>query len=400
MVVPRYGATLRFARDGVAYLVGGRDEFGEPVYLVERLRPGSTRFRRYGGELTDPGDHRPAVVGATLLDGGIILQMLDDGRVLWLGDDGGDAAAPWSDWCEETPSVDPMRDPEPGPGPPPGQNPADERLCFVHPGTTTRRITTLSGERVLLDDTVLPVLGVGMSSTAARDLFALGPGNPTPPPRRVGALSLPLADGSVLLLGGRHPDSGSLATPVALRYRPPLDGPDEGIPTFDSDLAGSLIVHDPERVTIDGETVVLVAAGEEEDARDFPATRAHARSFRSANFRFEVTMSVSGDVVPHLVLEHGGVETVSVALHDDRVVSYFRDAQGVEVDISCASDGLDFVPAPQVMRIDVSPSTILLRSGSETIAQCPGLSSRPWSVGVGVSGSGSLFVSGLRLTRQ
>lgn len=109
---------------------------------------------------------------------------------------------------------------------------------------------------------------------------------------------------------------------------------------------------------------------------------------------------ISGDAVPHLVLEHGGVEAVSVALEPDRVQGHFRSPQGVEVSVSCASRGLDFSSQAQVLRFEVSPGSIVLSRGSQVVAQCPGLSERPWSVGIGASGGGDLLLSGLRLSRQ
>ncbi len=374
MVVPRFGGTLMFAPDGVGYLAGGWDDAGFPVHVVERLRPGATRFRRYGGGLEQSiGD--ASVVGATLLGGGIVVLIFDDGRIHWVTEQERDDPRPWGEWCEEG-------------GP-----------CFSNVSSSDRGLFALPGERVVADGLLLPVLGVGLGGADVRDPFAVGPRTPTPPPRRVGSTPLLLADGSLMLLGGRHSDSGSLATPVALRLRPALDGPDEGIPDFDRSLAGSLIAHDPERVELEGETVRLLAAGDT-DAK-VPISRVHARGFRSASFRFEVTMQViSGDAVPHLVLEHGGVEAVSVALEPDRVQGHFRSPQGVEVSVSCASRGLDFSSQAQVLRFEVSPGSIVLSRGSQVVAQCPGLSERPWSVGIGASGGGDLLLSGLRLSRQ
>jgi len=374
LVVPRYGASLMFAPDGAAFLAGGWDATGAPVHVIERLRPGNTRFRRYGGELGDALG-TSAIVGATLLGGGIVVLVLDDGRVYWVTEHGREEIRAWPGWCDGT-------------GP-----------CFSEATATVRGAMALPGERVVIDGMILPALGVALTGSAVHDPFAVGPRNPTPPPRRVGARPVLLDDGSVLLVGGRHSDSGSLATPVALRLRPALDGPDEGIPDFDRSLAGSLIAHDPERVLLEGETLQLIAGID--DGSPFPSTRMHARGFRSSSFRFEVTLQVgSGEVVPYLVLEHGGLEAMSVALEPERIQAHVRDPQGREVSVSCASRGLDFSDRAQVLRFDVSPGSIEVRQGSQSVAQCPGLSDQPWSVGIGASGAGDLRVTGLRLTRQ
>jgi hypothetical protein len=207
-----------------------------------------------------------------------------------------------------------------------------------------------------------------------------------------------LADGSVLLVGGRNPDTDELATPLVLRMRPELDGPDERIPEVDRAARGSLVAHDPERAVLEGETLRLLAA-ESPDPR-FPRVRVHARGFRSASFRFDVTVQVtSGQVVPQLVLEHGGVEAVSVSFEPDRIQAHVRDAQERVQDLSCAPTGLRFDEA-QVLRVEVRPEGVLLRQGGQTLGQCPvGGEPRQWSVGVGASGTGEMLVYGLRLTR-
>lgn len=202
----------------------------------------------------------------------------------------------------------------------------------------------------------------------------------------------------MLLVGGHDPDTGLPATPLTLRVRPDLDGADERIPEVDRAARGSLVARDPERAVLEGETLRLLAIDETTAA--FPRVRVRARGFRSSSFRFEITAQVtSGEVVPHLVLEHGGVETVSVSLERNRVVEHLRDPQGVEQTVSCGGVGLDFREA-QVLRFDVGPDAILVRQGSETLAQCPVGATRMWSVGLGAAGSGEILVTGLRLTRE
>jgi hypothetical protein len=378
LVVPRYGAFLVFQRDGVAFLVGGRDAEGRPVHVIERYRPETIRFRRYGGDLRRSLDGDLAVVGATVLEGGVVVLLLADGRIHWINEQEREEYRPWSGWCE-----------------------SDGR-CFADldgPGPATRRgVVTLPGERVLADGVLLPVAGLGLGGANVLDPFEPGPGRPVAAARRVETMPVVLADGSVLLVGGVDSATGELATPLVLRLRPELDGPDERIPEVDRAARGSLVAHDLERAVLEGETLRLLAT-ESSDPR-FPRVRAHARGFRSASFRFDMTVQVtSGAVVPHVVLEHGGVEALSVSLGPDGMKAHVRDPQERVQSVSCSPTGLRF-DEPQVLRVEVRDAGVLVRAGGELLGQCPiTREPRRWSVGVGASGSGEMLVSGVRLSR-
>ncbi|WP_266219959.1 Kelch repeat-containing protein [Paraliomyxa miuraensis] len=387
VVIPRFGATVVFERDGVAFLAGGTDAAGQPVHVVERYRPDSLRFRRYGGEPRGPLDEGLAVVGVTVLEGGLVVLAMADGRIHWITEHTRDEYRPWAGWCEgEAPCF------------------ADLSGGLGAGGSEVMRrgLVTLPGERVLADGVLLPVAGVGQDGTDVLDLFVPGPGRPMSTDRRVDTTPVALADGSVLLLGGRDPATGALVEPLALRIRPALDGPDERIPEVDRAALGSWVVHDPERVVLEGETLRLLAT-ESTDPR-FPRVRAHARGFRSTSLRFEATVQVnSGEVVPHIVLGHGGVEAVSVSLEPDRIQAHLRDPQERVQDFSCAPFGIRFDDEAKVLRVEVRPSGVLLREGGQVVAQCPVTfdddDPRPWSVGMGASGTGDMRVYGVRLTR-
>ncbi len=378
LVVPRYGGQLSFARDGVAFLAGGYGEDGLPLHTVERYRPESIRFRGYGGESSGELDPDLPVAGSTVLEGGVVVLVMADGRIHWVTEQDREEYRPWSGWCEE------------------------EGPCFGDAGLAApalhRGLVTLPGERVLADGVLLPVMGLGYGGADVLDPFVAGPGRPAPAQRRVDTTPVVLADGSVLLLGGRDPASGALATPLALRLRPELDGPDERIPEVDRAARGSLVARDPERVALEGETLRLLAAGTVDEA--FPRVRVRARGFRSASFRFDATVQVtSGEVVPLLVLEHGGVEAVSISFAPGRIQAHVRDAQEHVQSFSCSPAGVRFDEA-QVLRMEVRAEGVLVRQGDTILGQCPiGGAPRPWSVGVGASGTGEMLVYGLRLTR-
>lgn len=379
LVVPRFGAHLSFERDGVAFLMGGFDAQGEPVHVVERYRPDSIRFLRYGGELRGELDMDLPVVGSAVLEGGVVVLVMADGRIHWITEQDREEYRPWAGWCE------------------------DEGPCFADLGEAApaqhRGLVTLPGERVLADGLLLPITGLGYSGADVFDPFVPGPGRPAPPMRRVDTTPVVLADGTVLLLGGHDPASGELASPMALRMRPQLDGPDERIPEVDRAARGSMLARDPERATLEGETLRLLAAESLDEA--FPRVRVHARGFRSVRFRFDATVQVtSGEVVPLLVLEHGGVEAVSISFEPDSIQAHVRDAQERVQDFSCSPVGVRFDQA-QVLRMEVGPDGVLLRQGTTVLGQCPiGGQPRPWSVGVGAAGTGEMLVYGLRLTRQ
>src|SRR5690606_35954126 len=87
----------------------------------------------------------------------------------------------------------------------------------------TRSLLALPGERILADGFLLPVAGVGSSGLDALDLAQPTIDNPLPPPgQRTGAALAVLADGSVLVAGGRDPVDGSPAIPFFVRLRPEL----------------------------------------------------------------------------------------------------------------------------------------------------------------------------------
>lgn len=204
---PRYEHTLLAARDGVVFAVGGRNDEDEGLRDIEMLLPGSPGWTPYGPALFQALGERD-IVGAALVEGGLVMLVLEDGT-MWRVDQ--NHVEPLADWCAE-----------------------DGDPCFL-PAVDTfpirRTMVGLWGERVLVDRFVLHAGILGRTGANAVDLSAVKPGQTfSPPGPRVGGSMVALADGTVLGLGGRVPASGSLANPVVTRFRPLLDGPDEGTP--------------------------------------------------------------------------------------------------------------------------------------------------------------------------
>lgn len=353
----RHGAQLHVAADGVAFAVGGYDGDGVAVRAVERLAGGEWETLATDlSPLLDDEDGEPlaSIVGSTLLPGGRIVAALDDGRLLWITDVGAGA-------------VDIMLPPAPA-----------------------RPLVATAGERVMADAFLVPVFGVG--NVAAVDLSAAA----TAPDPRTGAALVRLADGSVLMAGGRDLGSGALATPVLARLRPALDGPDETIPDVAGPGAGSFVAHDPTRVTIANGTLVLDATGMQ--TATVPPLRAHVRGFRSASFRVDARIEATEDAEPSLVLEGGALLLTRLTLGTRRVSAVHRDADGTVEGLDCqGSGGLD---GETDVRLEVDGLAITVRFDDDIVAECERPTATAVTVGLGAAGDGVVHASKVRLTRR
>ena len=370
---PRYGGIVLVARDGLVVHVGGRDIDGEPVLRAIATRAEGSTWESYGPSLAPEVPEDTAIEGATMLEGGLVVVVTSDGRLRWINVT---SSGVLPGWC----------DPDEADAP-----------CFMGPAPGGRRpLATLPGERVVADAWLVPVGGLAQTGAAAIDLSLPPPGSSVPPPsQRAGAILAPLADGTLLLAGGREPSTQEPVLPLMLRLRPALDGPDERIPGVESLAPGSLIAHQPDRVDIEEGRLRLLSAGIVEE---FPSVRAHVRGFRSAAFRFELTLSAV-DAQPHLVLTHGALQAVSIRFGPERVHGYQRAPSGVIQAVICGSAVPDF-SSPQPLQAEIRPDSIVVAQGDTIVAQCPGPGEDvPLAVGLGASGSGTVSATGLRLTR-
>lgn len=395
-IVARYNHELLRARDGVVFAVGGHAVDGRGVVTIERLRFGAGKWETYGPTEDLGLAVGEAIVGATLMEGGLIVVATSTGGIGWVSETAadrwwqpGDDTFTWCDGDASTPGCF-----------------HDESL-ETPPAITRRRLLTLPDERVLADAFALPIAQIGTRLGNALDLSLPQPGQLVPPPgRRVGADVVALADGTVLFAGGRDPDTFVEAGQVLLRFRPELDGPDERIPEIDDLEIGSFVAHDPavldpvpplnadERVKFEEGKLTLVANSAFDET--IPEVWAHIRSFRSASFRFEVTLEVNGDARPHLVLSHGAVARTSIRF-GDRIEGVQRGADGAMHEFTCSTTGIVF-KAPQALRFDVTPGKIVIKASGFEVG-CPGVGDLQVALGIGASNNGIVRASGMRLTR-
>lgn len=387
---PRYDHDLLVARDGVAFAVGGRGVGGEPVRVLERLRPGHRAWESYGPPLSDELPPDVAIVGSALLEGGLLVLALSDDTMAWVSETGTDVLR---EWC------------------------VADVPCFASAGSmlevSRRSLVALPGERIVADAFLLPVALAGLTGTDALDLSAPRPGVFVPPPgQRIAAAVVQLDDGTVLFAGGRDPQTGDPEQPFLLRLRPALDGPDESIPDVAGLDAGAFVLHDvptpavlptqpkTPRISLDDDALEIRSAFLPEP---FPVVWAHVRGFRSASFRLELTLEASG-ALPHVVLTQGAVAGASIRFDgaqggaSSRVHGARRDAQGRTIEFTCGLHSPDFDDAG-ALRIDVRPQGIEIRADGDIVGQCPGLGHTPLAVGIGASGSGNLRIHDIRLTR-
>lgn len=378
LMVPRFGHDLLRSRDGAVFAVGGRGVDGEGARTVEMLLPDFETWVAYGPALFEVLDGRD-IVGATLLEGGLLIVALSDGAVLRVDENHLEALPRW---CS---------------GP--------EDACFpatVDTFPLAHRLLALPGERVLADSFVLAPGLLGLDGTAALDLTTASVGSAYDPPGpRGGSEQRLLDDGSVLVVGGRVPASGGAALPFVLRFRPALDGPDEDTPEVSALENGSFVVHDytlePQRISGSGGVLLLEPDPTRRD--DVVATWAHVRGFRSRRFVFEATVEAQRGARPRFVFSRGAIARTVLAIEPGEVFISTREANADGLKIACASEGIDFSGVPKPVRVDVSPDAIEVRTGADVIARCPWTGDSPVTMGLGAVGDGSVRMSGLGLSR-
>ncbi len=268
----------------------------------------------------------------------------------------------------------------------------------------------LWGERVLVDRFVLHAGILGRTGANAVDLSAVKPGQTfSPPGPRVGGSMVALADGTVLGLGGRVPASGSLANPVVTRFRPLLDGPDEGTPDVSAPDSGALVLHDRSGAQIEAEvrissaaqTQTLLLEPDPDRSTDFASTWVHFRGFRSRRFVFEGAYeALNGTPSVHVVFSRGAIARTELAIDTNAVRLLAREADGSAVEVRCSDEGLNFAGVGHNVSVVVSPRAIDVRVDGEAFARCPWAGAETVAVGLGAVGAGTLRANGLRLSRN
>ncbi|MEM6292746.1 MAG: kelch repeat-containing protein [Myxococcota bacterium] len=381
MINPRYDHALHVSRDGVVFAVGGRNASAEGLRDIEMLLPDAPSWTPYGPALFEAVGEQE-IVGSTLVEGGLIVFAVTDGT-LWRVDQNHVEAL--EGWCS-----------------------SPEDPCFLTPVDTfpiRRTLQVLGGERVLADRFVLPVGLLGRTGASAVDLATQKPGQSyRPPGPRAGAAVVSLADGTVLSVGGRVPASGSLAMPVVTRFRPMLDGPDEGTPDVSDPESGATVLHDrtepPARISDAPLTQTLILEPDPERTTDFAATWVHYRGFRSRRFVLEADVeALNGAPELRFVFSRGAIARTEVAIGPDGVRLLVREADGAAVEVDCADEGLNFTGVGRSVRIVVSPSAIDVSSEGESVGRCPWAGAEAVAVGLGAVGAGTLRASGIRLSR-
>ena len=376
---PRFEHQLLVAADGVAFAVGGLDVEGNGVRDLEVLLPDFGSWAPYGPALFPILGDR-SIAGATILAGGLVILSLTDGTIVRVDQH---HAVTFPAWCE-----------------------GEDDACFPSTVDTLlfgHRLLGLPGERVLADAFVLPVGLLGSDGSRGVDLSQRRVGSTYEPPSpRVGGSQLLLDDGTVLFVGGFVPASGAQPSTALLRFRPELDGPDEGAPDVGALESGSLVVHDVDAgddARISGAAGVLALEPDPDRDDATVATWVHVRGFRSRRFVFEATLEAQREARPRFIFPTGAVARTVVAVEPNEVTVTTLEANGEGLEIRCSDTGIDFSGVGKPVRVDVSPEFIEVRSGPDDLARCPWTGDEDVAVGLGAVGDGTIRASGLGLSR-
>jgi hypothetical protein len=387
----RYDHVLLASRDGVVFAVGGRDDADQGLRDIEMLLPDTPEgWTRYGPALFEALDERD-IVGATLLEGGLVVLVVEDGT-LWRVDQ--NHVQQLEGWCTDGDAPCFL----------PTWNPETPELRRTFP--LRRTLVGLWGERVMVDGFVLHGGILGRTGADAVDLSAVKPGRTyRPPGQRVGASTVVLADGTVMGIGGRVPASGQLATPVVTRFRPLLDGPDEGTPDVSAPDGGAVVLHDRSgsepRIGSAAQTQTLLLEPDPERSTEFASTWVHFRGFRSRRFAFEGAFeAVNGRPALHVVFSRGAIARTELSIGTEEVGLLVRESDGSALEVTCRDEGLDFAGVGYSVGVVVSPRAIDVRVDGEPFARCPWSGDEAVAVGLGAVGAGTLRASGLRLSRN
>jgi hypothetical protein len=354
LAVPRQSADALVGADGVAWIAGGLGADGLALGSVERLVPGGE------WEVVHTLPDGEAAAGFTLLDGGLVLIADASGTIHWWSEAGSGSLDPTS------------------------------RAPALEPTTTARPLSTLPGERVLVDTWLFDPATASVDPATERVLLSADP--------RLGAELLALPDGTVLFVGGETAAAELVFTPL-LRLRPRLDGPDEWIPELTGPQTDAFVGNAPGRATVVVGGVRLDAVAGEVDV--LPPVRVHVRGFRSRSFRLEFDHAADSGALAHVTLEQGSNALLAMALGADGLVARRRLADGSVEILDCGASTAD-PGSPLVLEVDDAGRRARLSGPDGVLATCvlDWPSSAGLAVGFGASGAGSARFFGLRLARR
>jgi hypothetical protein len=196
-----------------------------------------------------------------------------------------------------------------------------------------------------------------------------------------------------------------LATPVVTRFRPLLDGPDEGTPDVSDPEGGSLVLHDRTgvggRISAAAQAETLVLEPDPARPTEFASTWVHFRGFRSRRFVFEGAFEApNGTPELHVVFSRGAIARTELAISTDAVRLLVRDANGNQVSVKCDDEGLNFAGVGHTVGVVVSPSAIDVRVDGAAMTRCPWAGNEAVAVGLGAVGGGTIRANSLRLSRN
>ncbi|MFV8754346.1 hypothetical protein ACNOYE_27690 [Nannocystaceae bacterium ST9] len=358
----RADAHALVARDAVAFVGGGVDEFGVGLGSVERLAPGDDAWQTIVEFDVD------ALAGMTVLDGELVIVADVDGDLHW-----------WSPGGSGT--LDPSL-----------------RAPMLTPALGPRPMLGLAGERVLVD-TWLFAPGSAAVDPSAEIVDLVGNVSGEPTPARTGGALLELRDGTALLAGGTALGPGEL--PFLARVRPALEGPDEQVPELATPRSDAFVGNTPAAAAVIVGGLRLTGVGSPDE---LPRVHAHVRGFRSRSFRLEFALGSEQGNTASVMVGQGATLALIVALSPAAVEVRLREADGDVVVLDCGGEPF-MTEFPAVLEVGEAGQRVRVLQSDRVVVDCSLVELDPWPdpgglhVAFGLAGPGDRTFRSLRLAR-